>query len=35
MNLLNLADHPERGVAVFALAVWIATIGQAIAITYG
>lgn len=35
MNFLNLVDHPERSVAVFALVVWIATIGQAIVITYG
>lgn len=35
MRFLNLADHPERSVAVFALVVWIATIGRAIAITHG
>jgi hypothetical protein len=35
MNFSNFADHPERSVAVFALVVWIATIGRAILITYG
>ena len=35
MNFLDLADHPERSVAIFALVVWIATIGRAVVITYG
>lgn len=35
MKLLNLADHPERSVAIFALVVWIAAIGRAIVATHG
>lgn len=35
MNFLNFAAHPERSIAIFALVVWIATIGRAMTITYG
>jgi hypothetical protein len=35
MNFPNFADHPERGVAIFAFVVWMATIGRAVLITYG
>lgn len=35
MNFFNPAGHPERSIAIFALVVWLATIGRAITITYG